>query len=254
MPRLRFPLQPWRAYSTARPELPSPLQRELFRRTAQPVAVLTAHIPSSSSSPSPSSATAQTDAANEQHNHGATLSSLASISLAPPLVSFSLRLPSRLASHLSPSPSPSSRTPSFRLHLLSSSQEPLARAFARQVPLPAPAAPSPPPKAGGPNPWDEPFASELFEALEKDGLGWMECSVVRRIPLHELEEEGREKAGGGEAAGWTPRSELFIARVEKVQLGKASAGGEGEGGKGSLVYWEQAYHSVPAGDGEKRNP
>ncbi|GAA5824987.1 hypothetical protein JCM11251_006052 [Rhodosporidiobolus azoricus] len=241
MPRIRCPLRPWpvRAYST-RPELPSPLQRELFRRVAQPVACITAHIPSGPSSTSSGS----THVANETaasgppsaHNHGATLSSLASISLSPPLVSFSLRLPSRLASFLSPTTDSPSPPPTFRVHLLSTAQEPIARAFARQAPLPAPAAPSPPPSPPRPgeNPWDQPFPPELFEQLEKEGLGWMDCRVVKRIPLTEL---GSGEGKVMEKGGWQPRSELFIAEVEKIQLG--------EEGRGSLVYWEQRYAGVP---------
>ncbi|GAA5867858.1 hypothetical protein JCM8547_003396 [Rhodosporidiobolus lusitaniae] len=249
MPRLRFPLRPWtRAYSS----LPSSLQRELFRSVAQPVAVLSAFIPQPSlSSSSPSSATeSAADKSGEpreapQHHHGATLSSLASVSLSPPLVSFSLRLPSRFASHLSqPPPAP---PPTFRVHLLSAAQEGVARAFARQAPLPALASPSPPPPSAAiaTQGWDDPFPPELFEELERDGLGWMDCTVVKRVALSELKGGGENGDEGGKApekGAWQPRSELFIARVDKVKLGEALKGKEG---KGSLVYWEQAYHAVP---------
>merc|ERR1719487_654725 len=116
-PRLRTPFRPWlaRFSSTARvTELPSPLQRELFRRVAQPVAVITAHIPEPSTAP-PSAAAAPKarEDGRLQDNHGATLSSLASISLSPPLVSFSLRLPSRLASLLSQQDQDGAAPPDF---------------------------------------------------------------------------------------------------------------------------------------------
>ncbi|GAA5999612.1 flavin reductase family protein [Rhodotorula paludigena] len=263
--RLRIPLQPWlaRASSTlSKAALPSPLQRELFRRVAQPVACITAHLPSSTSG----KAQSEQDLGDQQarHNHGATLSSLASISVSPPLVSFSLRLPSRLASFLSPPPPPGAAappSPSFRVHLLSTAQEHIARAFARQPPLPAPAQPSPPQSSTGGAGWDastEPhFPPELFDELERSSLGYLDCRVVQRLPLSHLGSSGAAPAGeasAGAQGGWQPRSELFIAEIEAVKLGE---GGERNQ---SLLYWEQRYAGVqelpgvdPTGDGvEKR--
>ncbi|GAA5871959.1 hypothetical protein JCM1840_004756 [Sporobolomyces johnsonii] len=255
MPRPRTLLRPWplvRLYSTARSTPgPSPLQRELFRRVAQPVAVLTAHLPSPAS---PSSSAARAPPPREEaqlplpDNHGATLSSLSSISLSPPLVSFSLRLPSRLASFLSPPPSPSDPKPTFNLHLLTPSQESLARLFARQAPLPAPATPSPSPAAAATNWSDEPsFEPEVFRELERGGIGSMRCTLVQSVPLWELggEEKGEGEGEGGPAQ--PPRSQLFIAQVEEVRLA-----GEGEeSGEGSLVYWEQGYHGVGGGEAKR---
>ncbi|TFL05122.1 flavin reductase like domain-containing protein [Pterulicium gracile] len=97
--------------------------RLLLRDIAQPVAVIT-----TSSSPDSSSDPAV--------YHGATVSSLYSISLAPyPLLSFSLRLPSRLASALK-SPPPGNRTEADKpkravIHYLSSTQADIAHTFAR---------------------------------------------------------------------------------------------------------------------------
>ncbi|BGP41434.1 hypothetical protein JCM10450v2_005476 [Rhodotorula kratochvilovae] len=257
--RLRVPLQPWlaRASSTrSRPALPSPLQRELFRRVAQPVAVITARIPSSlqAGAPRPGGTGEQDEPL--RHNHGATLSSLSSISLSPPLVAFSLRLPSRLASFLSaPAPAP------FTVHLLSTAQEPLARAFARQAPLPAKAQPSPPPSpspspAGNPDPPTAVaaphFAPELFDQLEEGGLGALDCRVVRRVPLSSLgagDDGALEREDGAAASEHQPRSELFIARVEGVRLG-TGAGAEGAG-EASLLYWDQRYAGVRALEAEE---
>ncbi|GAA5920487.1 hypothetical protein JCM1841_003510 [Sporobolomyces salmonicolor] len=249
MPRARILPRPWpfmRFYSTSRSTSgPSPLQRELFRRVAQPVAVLTAHLPSPTS---PTSSAARAPREEEPlplpDNHGATLSSLSSISLSPPLVSFSLRLPSRLAAFLSPetSPSPSEPKPTFRLHLLTPAQEPLARLFARQAPLPAPAAPSP-----ATNWSEEPrFEPEVFRELETGGLGSMRCTLVQSVPLWELGGAGNayEKREG---EAMQPRSQLFIARVEEVRL----AGESGESGEGSLVYWEQGYHGIGGGEAKR---
>ncbi|GAA6050649.1 hypothetical protein JCM3770_000872 [Rhodotorula araucariae] len=257
--RLRVPLQPWlaRALTTAsRPALPSPLQRELFRRVAQPVAVITARIPSSSPAAGAPAPGRQGELdGTELHNHGATLSSLSSISLSPPLVAFSLRLPSRLAAFLSPPLGSAKPAPApFRVHLLSTAQEPLARAFARQAPLPARAQPSPPPPPPSPGSAAEPdppatsFAPELFEALERGALGALDCRVVHTVPLSTLGLGGEAGAGAAVSAGEDqPRSELFIARVERVQLGSA-ADVEGEG---SLLYWDQRYAGVRALEAEE---
>lgn len=76
--------------------------RHVMRAVPQPVRVLTCNVSSSSSSSPPLSPPAQSPdmpASPGARAHGATLSSLTSISLDPhALVSFSLRLPSRMAS------------------------------------------------------------------------------------------------------------------------------------------------------------
>lgn len=267
--RLRLPIQPWLARTqstTSRAALPSPLQRELFRRVAQPVAVITAHIPSAGS---PSSTQGARTASDEpQHNHGATLSSLASISLSPPLVSFSLRLPSRLAAFLSTPTAPAAAgahpaEPTFRVHLLSTRQEPLARAFARQAPLPAKAQPSPPPSSTTPAP-SAPgappsaaaapvlahFDPALFAELERTGLGSLDCRVVQRVPLSPLGAGSAGLSGDEDALADVdedqPRSELFIARVEGVRLGEA----EMDEGETALLYWDQQYAGARALDAQ----
>lgn len=241
-PRIRTPLRPWlsRLYSTspsAPRSLPSPLQRELFRRVAQPVAVITAHIPELAETPAGlgRSRGASRKSSKEPHNHGATLSSLASISLSPPLVSFSLRLPSRLATFLS-----SEEEPAFSVHLLSTEQESIARAFARQAPLPAPSRPSPPPDlvasrtAQGPiQAALPPFPPRLFAELDERSLGSMTCRVVRQLPLAALDSTAAEPISPEQ-----PRSELFIAQVEDVRLGHSQEGAA------SLLYWDQRYAGV----------
>jgi hypothetical protein len=73
----------------------------------------------------------------------------------------------------------------------------------------------------------------------------MDCTVVKRIALSELEGEEEIKAAKEGGAG-QPRSELFIARVQEIRLGESTEGKEQYEG-GSLVYWEQGYHSVPGG-------
>ena len=110
--------------------------RSLMRSTAQPVSVLTIQ------------------------SSGVTLSSFSSISLNPPLISFSLRLPSKCAALLSATPKAA-----FTLHLLSREQEALATAFAQP---------------GSPDTSD----------LEKGSLGRMECQVALELDLNKEEKEG----------------------------------------------------------------
>ncbi|ORY74057.1 flavin reductase like domain-domain-containing protein [Leucosporidium creatinivorum] len=203
--------------------------RQLMRRVAQPVAVISCHLDSTTTTAAPTRL-------QLQPNHGATLSSLSSISLSPPLVAFSLRLPSRLATHLSQPKAPLS------IHLLTSNQQHLARAFARQPPLPLPATPSPLPSSSTTPPGAEDhFPPQLFDDLHTKSLGTLRCTVLHSIPLATLGMHA-EEAAKVDSEG--PRSELFVARVEEVDLGPQ------EEGEGSLVYWEQEYRSV-GGDGEK---
>lgn len=123
--------------------------RLVMRASAQPVTIITAFLPPpppSSQSPTISSPSAflapkrtypthappPTTPTDRTLVHGATLSSFSSVSLDPPRVAFSLRVPSRLADALlhdalvaSQSSAPS--VPNFVINLLSSSQADVAR-------------------------------------------------------------------------------------------------------------------------------
>lgn len=214
----------------------APRLRQLMRQVAQPVAVVTCSLPPSS-----------------LPNHGATLSSLSSISLSPPLVAFSLRLPSTLASYLQPPKGggcgfascsmsaivplpPVQELPRFTVHLLSGEQEAVARAFARQAPIATDTNP-PPEEATTPaqdGPTNDAFSMELFEQLDAGSLGAFECTILKALPLKDF--AGTKKDGEAE------ESELFIARVEAVRLPE-----EGALRKGSLVYCGHEYGVVEAG-------
>ncbi len=207
-----------------------------MRQVAQPVAIVTCSLPPST-----------------LPNHGATLSSLSSISLSPPLVAFSLRLPSTLASFLQPPKGggcgfascsmsaavplpPVQELPKFTVHLLSGEQEAVARAFARQRPIATDTTP-PPEEATTPDqpqPTNDAFPSELFEQLQAGSLGAMECTILKALPLKEF--AGTQKSGDAE------ESELFLARVDNVVLPEGT-----ELKKGSLVYCGHEYGVVEAG-------
>lgn len=172
--------------------------RALMRHVAQPVAVVT-----STSAASSPSARARAGTASGQLLLGATLSSLSSISLSPPLISFALRLPSSLASALKEHSSSSSAS-KLTVHLLSASSEArkLASAFARSDP----SAPRP--------------TADALERLDLASLGRLECSVARSISLAELDEASPASEHDSEQSGEKTEapSELFIARVLSVDF------------------------------------
>lgn len=158
-----------------------------MRAVSQPIAIITV----------PLSATKQ---------HGATVSSLTSISLSPPLLAFSIKLPSTLVEGFKSSQK-------GILHFMGGNGEELARSFARQ------------PKKGISSDLD------LFEELNRKSMGVLKCSLVSAIPLKDLggDAEGEEGLG----------SELFIVKVDNIEINDQVVKEEG-----SLVYWDHQYHIV----------
>ena len=139
--------------------------RRLLRNTAQPVAVVTSYYPFDGDT---------TDAnAKHPHFHGATLSSFSSIALDPhPLVAFSLRIPSRMATSLKALME--QKTPSLVVNILSETQADTAIRFSR------------------PDLYTEPFRITPY-TLSADGLPILNgslvalsCTLVNCIPLHNL--------------------------------------------------------------------
>ncbi|EIN09670.1 hypothetical protein PUNSTDRAFT_143157 [Punctularia strigosozonata HHB-11173 SS5] len=218
--------------------------RDLLRQTAQPVAVVTALLPP------PTSVTS-----SQPLYHGATLSSFTSVALDPhPLVAFSLRVPSRMASSLShffPSSPPSSPTtsstprtdltPHLVINLLSASQSSLAHTFARADPAHAP--------------FDAPgvhydLTSDGLPVL-RGALGALSCSLVGASwPLHDLaalsvrrtHQEGQEPWAGAGVA-----SELYIARVTRVEEVVRASEDELQGEPMPLLYHHRGYCTVGPG-------
>ncbi|KAI0369755.1 hypothetical protein BV20DRAFT_996212 [Pilatotrama ljubarskyi] len=198
--------------SAARDEL-----RSLLRETAQPVAVVTALMDPS--------ITQKTE--HPSRFHGATLSSFSSISMEPhPLVAFSLRIPSRMATSLTSAHSSASLSSHMVINILSETQAPTALRFSR------------------PDLYPEPFVS-LPHSLTEEGLpmldgsvGAISCRLVAASwPLHDLESltsGGRE--GKSEWEGEGVASELFIAQVIRVECMPSS----GEGVR-PLLYHRRGY-------------
>lgn len=176
-------------------------------------------------------------------DHGATVSSFVSIALAPqPVVAFSLRLPSRLASYLEEVSKPKSLsqdpTATFRIHVLSQQQEALAKAFAR---------PPPPIRASKPAdnvPIFAPFSKDLFTSLRATSVGYLDAYVVGRLHLSEplgqsiaLEDALPSKSNAGHAADPNrATSQLFLAQVLHAGIGNSNAS--------PLLYHLQQYKST----------
>ncbi|KAI0358256.1 hypothetical protein OH77DRAFT_1256558 [Trametes cingulata] len=177
--------------------------RSLLRETAQPVAVVTALM-----DPALSDKTE-----HPSRFHGATLSSFSSISMEPhPLVAFSLRIPSRMATSLTSAHSSTSLFSHMVINILSEAQAPTAVRFSR------------------PDLYPEPFVS-LPHSLTKEGLpmldgsvGAISCRLVAASwPLHDLESlSGGGREGKPEWEGEGVASELFIAQVIRVERMPAS--------------------------------
>ncbi|KAI9062700.1 hypothetical protein FKP32DRAFT_820040 [Trametes sanguinea] len=191
--------------------------RLLLRDTAQPVAVVTAlmdpTIPQASTTSS--------------RFHGATLSSFSSISMDPhPLVAFSLRIPSRMATSLTSAHSSSSCPSHLVINILSERQADAAIRFSR------------------PDLYPEPFTS-IPHSLTEEGLpvldgsvGAMSCRLVAASwPLHDL--ESLTGGGKGEKSEWEGEgvaSELFIAEVLRLERMPSS-----RGPVRPLLYYRRGY-------------
>ncbi|KAI0761798.1 flavin reductase like domain-containing protein [Trametes elegans] len=197
--------------------------RALLRETAQPVAVVTALMDPSTPPDAPPRPGAPPTASPF---HGATLSSFSSISMDPhPLVAFSLRIPSRMATALTTAHAAGSLYTHMVINILSARQAETALRFSR-VDL-----------------YPEPFAG-LRHSLTEEGLpvldgsvGAMSCRLVAASwPLHDL--ESLTSGGKGATVEWKGEgvaSELFIAEVLRVEHTPA------EGDTRPLLYHRRGY-------------
>ncbi|KZS94507.1 hypothetical protein SISNIDRAFT_484722 [Sistotremastrum niveocremeum HHB9708] len=215
--RLRLTGACSRAYSSnfsSRAEHHNLLERlaGLLRETAQPVAVVTTHASANSN---------DQDVAHPYH--GATLSSFTSISFHPyPVIAFSLRVPSRMATLLR-----SAKDHAFAMNILSDSQESVALAFSR------------------PDLFPRPFIGCPYKTNE-DGLpvingvlGSLSCRTLISLPLHNLERPDDKTLAQTQSAE-PPKgsSELFLAKVLRVDIN------ETEKSHLPLVYHRRKYVTV----------
>ena len=169
--------------------------KDVLRDSAQSVAVVTSHMP------------LESKAGPHSEFHGATLSSFTSIALDPhPLVSFSLRMPSRMATSLQNADY--SKPSHMVINILSACQASTAIRFANARLHP------------------RPFTESRYSLTEEglpilhDSLGAISCKLILPPkPLHDLDAfdlKGDERSEGG-WNGPGVASELFIARVMRVE-------------------------------------
>ncbi|KAJ7147638.1 flavin reductase like domain-containing protein [Mycena crocata] len=173
--------------------------RALLRETAQPVAVVTSFMSCDASIRSEKVSPVF---------HGATLSSFTSIAMDPvPLVTFALRIPSRMASSLNASPLDSYSD--MVINILSAKQAAIATRFSRPDLHPHPFSATPH------------FSSPDGLPILRGSLGAISCKMVSRgLPLHDL--RFLERRHADEPPDDVPRSqvvsELFIAQVTRVEM------------------------------------
>lgn len=219
--------------------------RALLRETAQPVAVITSLMPKQASS---SSTRRVSSGPSPSLYHGATLSSFSSIAMDPhPLVAFSLRIPSRMATTLknahhnaelqSEEEGPHSSLPTHMVvNVLAAHQADVAVQFAR------------------PDLYPRPFEHVAY-TLTKEGLpvlsgslGALSCRLVAASwPLHDLHSlKHGHGHGKGRCQDWKGEgvaSELFIAQVVRVEDVGTRADGESgdERARIPLLYYSRGY-------------
>lgn len=218
--------------------------RALLRDTAQPVAVITSLMPRKPSSSS------EYDQLDRPPFHGATLSSFSSIALDPhPLVAFSLRIPSRMATALEAAHEDTGKSHTGHkrclnppthmvVNILSAHQADVAVQFSRPD--------------LHPRPFDHVQYSLTEEGLPilTGSLGALSCRLVAASwPLHDLQslKHGRVK-GKGKCSevvwdGDGVASELFIAQVMRVEDVEADVGEEfgDKRTRTPLLYFRRTY-------------
>ncbi|KAJ7066769.1 flavin reductase like domain-containing protein [Mycena belliarum] len=225
---LRFFTRSCSASCSAGVEATKQQLRALLRETAQPVAVVASFMPLDASPRSE-------DNPKKSAFHGATLSSFTSIAMDPiPLVTFALRIPSRMASSLNSSPphSPSDMV----INILSAKQASIATSFSR------------------PDLHAYPFSSIPYfltpEGLPviQGSLGAISCKLVSRgLPLHDarfLQQRQVEETPYESPPGQVV-SQLFIAQVMRVE---ALENGGKVGDALPLLYHRRAFTSCIPGD------
>ncbi|KAL0953643.1 hypothetical protein HGRIS_004847 [Hohenbuehelia grisea] len=196
--------------------------RALLRETAQPVAVVTA---------APTLTSAGNTGSPAQTPHlpfrGATLSSFTSIAMEPfPLVTFALRVPSRMAAALkAASPDAPSH---MAISLLAADQADAALIFSR------------------PDLHPDPFATMPY-SLTEDGLpvlagslGAFSCKLVATpLPLYDMDFLAGNKDEVEALKESIGQSELFIARVTRMER----QGEEMSDQKSPLIYHRRSFTS-----------
>lgn len=204
--------------------------RTIMRTSAQPVAVIT------------TSLSGRKDDEN-QYVHGATLSSFTTVSLDPPLVAFSLRIPSRLANALTEGSKQTPSKPHFIINILSQKQEKAAVGFAKPGLAPFPISSI---EKGetikGHGDQLHPFmqiATHPSTAIKppilvlSDSIGALACSLISR---HNLQQHSPNNSTND--SQHSEGSDLFLAKVhslEKLENQKDLL---------PLLYWNRLFTTI----------
>ena len=180
--------------------------KELLRRTAQPVAIATSILPNSS---------------KPLAYHGATLSSVSSIAMEPyPLVAFSIRVPSRMATSLK------HKKHDLVLNLLSAAQAQQAFMFSNPHAFPNPFL------------YAEHSLTDCGLPILHDSLGALKCRLISTLPLHDLDYlEGNSATASATIPSGS--SEMFLARV--LSLENVPRNAETSLCSSPLIYYEKDY-------------
>lgn len=227
--------------------------RQVMRTSAQPVAVVSAFVPSDDpNDPAP-------------HIHSTTLSSFTTVSLAPPLVAFSIREPSRMADALragvaTPPSNPSmtdeafvksafARKPHFLIHILSNTQQSMSNFFAR--PGAKPYAVTRASKSDNAHPFDQhpmqPSKSVVGQLIPKESIGTLACSLVYQLDLTSPDLHGTTEFLNGCLHTNEVGSSLFLAQIHDVEIGHEHITDPDQKPR-PLVYWQQGYCSTHKND------
>lgn len=250
-----------------------------MRNTAQPVAIITSFLPSSGLNKEQSSSASRSK--QPLLVHGATLSSFTTISLDPPLVAFSFKLPSRMADTLSSEADGKQQKgiPRFVVNLLSHTQGDVAAGFARPGTKPfdlrrhpdwatkesaeieSPLIAASDPEGLSPLAQETIIPSRCAYGSEGagvpilvDSLGSLACSLQGHIdldmdPLQIVSPQDSSKSGDEVVAGEAAigKSRLFLARIHAVEGGSGTEGKaeqQEEMEKKPLLYWKQGFTTV----------
>lgn len=214
----------------------------LMRSSAQPVAIVSAFLPEDKEHSMP------------RFIHAATLSSFTTVSLAPPLVAFSIRQPSRIAdalregaavlekneskSILANAARRKSKQPHFLVHLLSSEQSSISDYFARPGAQPYEVAADINQEE---HPFDihpvQPSQAVDGQLILKNSLGTMACSLVYQLDLASHELHGTSHFYNFHHTNEV-KSVLFLAQIHAVERGYDP---QSKTQLQPLLYWNQKY-------------
>ena len=214
--------------------------RRVMRGAAQPIAIVSAFVPNENKEP--------------EGIHSTTLSSFTTVSLAPPLVAFSIRQPSRMADALRAGVTipvdgekfnpQFSKKPHFLIHILSETQSELSNFFARPGATPY--------ALNGPTDPAHPFntypmipsQSVKGQLVPAEAIGSLACSLVYQLDLSSADLHGTTEFQDGCKITSENGSALFLGQIHAVEQSDITHETDACGTRRPLAYWHQKYCSL----------